>query len=55
VKRRLLLGLAEEWSSVTGEPVDGFALFIHEVPGYQVMERGVLPHEASEDSTTVEG
>jgi phenylpyruvate tautomerase PptA (4-oxalocrotonate tautomerase family) len=54
VKRRLVLGLAEAWSAVTGEPADGFALFIHEVPGYQVMEKGVLLHEASEDRRTVE-
>jgi phenylpyruvate tautomerase PptA (4-oxalocrotonate tautomerase family) len=54
VKRRLLVGLAEAWSSVAGEPMDGLALFIHEVPGYQVMERGALLGEASEDRTTVE-
>lgn len=53
-KRRLLTGIAEAWSSVSGEPMDGFALFIHEVPGYQVMERGVLMGEASEERTTVE-
>jgi phenylpyruvate tautomerase PptA (4-oxalocrotonate tautomerase family) len=54
VKRRLLLGLAEAWSSAAGEPIDGLALFLHEVPGYQVMERGALLGEASEDRTTVE-
>lgn len=53
VKRRLLLELAEAWSSVAGEPRDEIALFIHEVPGYQVMERGALLGEASEDRTTV--
>ena len=54
MKRRLLHGLAEAWSSVTGEPVDGFALFIHEVPGYQVMEGGELLGEAAEDRAIVE-
>jgi phenylpyruvate tautomerase PptA (4-oxalocrotonate tautomerase family) len=54
VKRRLLSGLAQAWSSVSGEPVDGIALFIHEVPGYQAMERGELLGEASEDRAAVE-
>ncbi len=54
VKRRLLLGLAEAWSSVAGEPIDELALFIHEVPGYQVMERSALLGEASEDRATIQ-
>jgi phenylpyruvate tautomerase PptA (4-oxalocrotonate tautomerase family) len=54
VKRRLLLELAQAWSSVAGEPMDEIALFIHEVPGYQVMEGGALLGEASEDRATVE-
>ena len=54
VKRTLLRGLAEAWSSVTGEPVEGFALFIHEVPGYQAMEGGELLGEASEDHAIAE-
>lgn len=48
-KRRLLLGLAAAWSDVTGERVEEFALFIHEIPGYQAMEVGVLLPEASQD------
>ena len=53
VKRTLLRGLAEAWSAATGEPVEGFALFIHEVPGYQVMEGGELLGEAAEDHAIV--
>jgi phenylpyruvate tautomerase PptA (4-oxalocrotonate tautomerase family) len=48
-KRRLIEGLAAAWSSVTGEPVESLALFIDEIPGYQVMEHGSLLPEASED------
>src|ERR1700749_4732682 len=33
VKRKLMTALADAWVSVTGEPADGIALFVHEVPG----------------------
>ena len=49
VKRKLIMALADAWTSVTGERAEGIALFVHEVPGYQVMENGVLLPEASED------
>jgi phenylpyruvate tautomerase PptA (4-oxalocrotonate tautomerase family) len=49
VKRKLIMALADAWASVTGEPVEDIALFLHEVPGYQVMENGQLLPEASED------
>jgi len=40
VKHDLITGLADAWSAVTGEPRDGFALFLQEVPGSMVMEYG---------------
>ena len=44
VKARLLHRLSEEWSAITGEPVRDLALFLHEVPGENVMEDGeILP------------
>jgi phenylpyruvate tautomerase PptA (4-oxalocrotonate tautomerase family) len=46
VKRKLMTALAD---SATGEPADEIALFVHEVPGYQVMEYGQLLPEAAED------
>ena len=49
VKRKLMMALADAWVSVTGEPIEDIALFVHEVPGYQVMEYGQLLPEASED------
>ena len=49
VKRKLVMALADAWVSVTAEPVEDIALFVHEVPGYQVMEYGQLLPEASED------
>jgi len=49
VKRKLITALADAWVSASGEPADEIALFVHEVPGYQVMECGQLLPEASED------
>ena len=49
VKRKLIMALADAWVSVTGESTEDIALFVHEVPGYQVMEYGQLLPEASED------
>jgi phenylpyruvate tautomerase PptA (4-oxalocrotonate tautomerase family) len=48
-KRKLIMALADAWASVTAEPIGDIALFVHEVPGYQVMEYGQLLPEASED------
>ncbi|NMH96363.1 tautomerase family protein [Pseudonocardia acidicola] len=49
VRKELITALAEAWSEVTGEPKEGFALFLQEVPGHQVMEEGVILPEAGED------
>jgi phenylpyruvate tautomerase PptA (4-oxalocrotonate tautomerase family) len=49
VRRDLITGLASAWSKVTGEPVDGFALFLQEVPGAAVMEYGEILPEAEDD------
>ena len=49
VKHELITGLAEAWSAVTGEPKDGFALFLQEVPGAMVMEYGETLPEAEFD------
>ena len=48
-KRDLIMGLANAWSEVTGEPREGFALFIEEVPGSSVMEYGEILPEAEFD------
>ncbi len=49
VKRELITGLADAWSAVTGEPREGFALFLQEVPGAMVMEYGETLPEAEFD------
>src|SRR5437773_1257428 len=37
VKHDLITGLADAWSAVTGEPRDGFALFLQAQPGALMM------------------
>jgi phenylpyruvate tautomerase PptA (4-oxalocrotonate tautomerase family) len=49
VKNALIHGLADAWSAVTGEPKDGFALFLQEVPGSMVIEYGETLPEAEFD------
>lgn len=49
VKKRLITQLGEAWADVTGEPLADYAIWLHEVPGYQTMENGELLPEASED------
>ena len=48
-KRDLITGLLDAWSAVTGEPREGFALFLQEVPGSMVMEYGEILPEAEFD------
>jgi phenylpyruvate tautomerase PptA (4-oxalocrotonate tautomerase family) len=48
IKQKLLTELAAAWSEVTGEPIEGFALFLQEVPGSAIMEDGEILPEASE-------
>ena len=47
-KCRLINELAEAWSEVSGEPREGFALFIQEIPGSAMTEYGQILPEASE-------
>ena len=49
VKHDLITGLADAWSAVTGEPRDGLAIFLQEVPGSMVMEYGQTLPEAEFD------
>ena len=49
IKQELISGLATAWSEVTGEPREGFAIFVLEQPGSSIMENGEILPEASED------
>ncbi len=51
VKAHLIHRLAEGWSAITGEPIHELALFLHEVPGGNVMEDGeILPEVAPDEA-----
>ena len=49
VKQALIHGLADAWGAVTGEPKEGFALFLQEVPGSMMMEYAETLPEAEFD------
>jgi len=53
LKRRLMLALGEAWSTAGEEPLEDLAIFIHEIPGFQAMEDGVLIPEAWEDADAI--
>ena len=48
-KQKLLTELAAAWSETTGEPMEGFALWLQELPSSVTMEEGRILPEASED------
>jgi phenylpyruvate tautomerase PptA (4-oxalocrotonate tautomerase family) len=50
VKRELLTRLGEGWAELTGEPLESYGLWLHEVPGYQMLEDGQLLPEAWQDA-----
>lgn len=53
VRADLLHGLADAWCAITGEPKESLALFLHEVPGANVMEEGVILPETADDPGAV--
>lgn len=48
-RAKLLNGLADAWCAITGDPKDSVAIFLHEVPGANVLEDGEILPEATED------
>lgn len=49
IKAKLLHGFANAWAEITGEPKADLAIFLHEVPGANVLEDGEILPEATED------
>ncbi|HEX4788735.1 MAG TPA: tautomerase family protein [Actinospica sp.] len=49
LRGRLLHGIADAWSEIAGEPKENLAIFLHEVPGANVLEDGVILPEAGAD------
>ena len=49
LRGRLLHGIADAWSEITGDAKDELAIFLYEVPGANCFEYGSIMPEASED------
>jgi phenylpyruvate tautomerase PptA (4-oxalocrotonate tautomerase family) len=49
LRGRLIHGIADAWSEITGDPKDELSIFLHEVPGANCFEYGSILPEASED------
>lgn len=53
LRGRLLHGLADAWSEITGVAKGEMALFIQEVPGANVLEDGEILPESAEDEGAI--
>jgi phenylpyruvate tautomerase PptA (4-oxalocrotonate tautomerase family) len=53
VKKRLILALADAWCTAGGERIEDISIFLHEIPGFQAMENGVLLPEAWDDAEAI--
>ena len=53
VKAKLLHGIADAWSEITGDRKEDLAIFLHEVPGANVLEDDEILPEAADDTGAV--
>ena len=53
IRGRLLHGLADAWCEVTGDRKEDVAIFLHEVPGANVLEEGSILPEAADDAGAI--
>jgi phenylpyruvate tautomerase PptA (4-oxalocrotonate tautomerase family) len=53
LRGRLIHGIADAWSEITGDPKDELAIFLYEVPGANCFEYGSIMPEASQDEGAV--
>jgi phenylpyruvate tautomerase PptA (4-oxalocrotonate tautomerase family) len=49
-RARLIHGIADAWSEITGDRKDELAIFLYEVPGANCFEDGCILPEASQDA-----
>ena len=49
LRGRLIHGIAEAWSEITGDAKDELSIFLYEVPGANCFEYGSILPEASQD------
>ena len=55
LRGRLLHGFADAWSQISGEPKENLAIFLHETPGANVLEDGVILPDAADDPGAITG
>ena len=55
VRGRLIHGIADAWSEITGGARDELSIFLYEVPGANCFEYGSILPEASQDSAAATG
>jgi phenylpyruvate tautomerase PptA (4-oxalocrotonate tautomerase family) len=53
LRARLIHGIADAWSAITGEAKDELAIFLYEVPGANCFEYGSIMPEASQDAGAI--
>ncbi|RZT83428.1 phenylpyruvate tautomerase PptA (4-oxalocrotonate tautomerase family) [Pseudonocardia sediminis] len=53
IRGELLHGLADAWCAITGDAKEDVAVFLHEVPGANVLEEGVILPETADDPGAV--
>ena len=53
LRARLIHGMADAWSEITGDPKDELAIFLHEVPGANCFEYGSILPEAGQDAGAI--
>lgn len=49
VRAQLIHGIADAWVAITGEAKEDLAIFLHEVPGANVLEEGVILPETADE------
>jgi phenylpyruvate tautomerase PptA (4-oxalocrotonate tautomerase family) len=55
LRGRLIHGIADAWSEITGDPPEDLSIFLYEVPGANCFEYGTILPEASQDPGAVTG
>ena len=55
LRGRLIHGIADAWSAITGDAKDELSIFLYEVPGANCLEYGSILPEASQDQGAVTG
>ena len=54
-RARLIHGIADAWSQITGDAKDELAIFLYEVPGANCFEDGSILPEAGQDAAAATG